>query len=188
MCLIAPQFSKQSSYCYRGQFRDRPCCLLRAGRGKYPYPGSTGYSASKFAEGGLSNGLRLELKHDSIHVTAVYPSLVNTPMVKAHLKSAKESFYYRRTVNYSPAKAAGAIVRAVSKKKRELIIPPPTGLSVPLYGLFPGFVGLVVGKIFGEWPAYDEPEYSQPACSRCGSGFVSTKGAAKEADMLSVDK
>ncbi len=128
--------------------------------GKYPYPGSSGYSATKFAIAGLSNALRQELKHDGIRVTAVYPSFVSSPLLEGHLKSVKESRFYRLTGSYSPEQAAKAIVRAVGKKKRELVIPPMTRLTVPLYGLCPGLVETLTGKLCGGWPRYDQPEES----------------------------
>lgn len=128
--------------------------------GKYPYPGSSGYSATKFAIAGLSNALRQELKHDKIRVTAVYPSFVSTPLLHGHLKSVKKSRFYRLTGDYAPKQAAKAIVRAVGKKKRELVIPPLTRLTVPLYGLCPGLIESMVGRLCGGWPRYNEPEES----------------------------
>lgn len=128
--------------------------------GKYPYPGSSAYSATKFAIAGLSNALRQELKPEQIRVTAVYPSFVSTPLLHAHLKSVKESCFYRLTGDYSPEQTGKAIVRAAGKKKRELVIPPLTRITVPLYGLFPGFVEVLIGKLCGGWPRYDEPEDS----------------------------
>jgi uncharacterized protein len=126
--------------------------------GKMPFPGSAGYSATKFAIAGLSNALRQELKPDQIFVTAVYPSFVSSPMMHAHLKSVKASRFYRLTGNYSPQQAGKAIVRAVGKRKRELVIPPLTRLMVPLYGLCPGLVETLTGKLNGGWPRYNEPE------------------------------
>jgi uncharacterized protein len=126
--------------------------------GKFPYPGSSGYTATKFAIAGLSNSLRQELKPEGIHVTAIYPSFVSSPMVEEHLKSVRESRFYRLTGNYSPQQAAKAIVRAVGKKKRELVIPASNGLAVLLYGLFPAFSEMLTGKLTGGWPRYDEPE------------------------------
>lgn len=130
--------------------------------GKYPIPGSSAYSASKFAVAGMSNALRRELKPDRIHVTAVYPSFVRSPLLEGHLESVKNTFFYRLTGGYSPEQAAAAILRAVAKKKRDLIIPPFTRLTVPLYGLFPGLVETLIGKLCGGWPSYDEPESEPP--------------------------
>lgn len=126
--------------------------------GKYPFPGSSGYSASKYAVAGLSNALRQELKHDGICVTTVYPSYVGTSMLSTHLESIKRSFFYRLTSDYLPEQAARAIIRATGKRKRELVIPPMAGLTVVLYNLFPGLAEILIGKLSGGWPRYDEPD------------------------------
>jgi short-subunit dehydrogenase len=44
-------------------------------------PTFTGYSGSKFAVRGFSNGLRQELKHWDIHVTCIEPAFMKTPVL-----------------------------------------------------------------------------------------------------------
>lgn len=126
--------------------------------GKYAFPGSSGYSASKFALAGLSKALRQELKYDNIGVTTVYPSYVGTAMLDAHLESVKNSSFYRRNSNYSPEDAVEAILRAVAKNKSEQIIPPAAALTVFLYNLMPRFTEILIGRLSGGWPRYDEPD------------------------------
>jgi len=133
--------------------------------GKYPFPGSTGYSASKFAVAGLSSALRHELKPENIHLTVVYPSFVRSPILDAHLPEVQNSLFFHLTGNYKPQQIAVAIIKAVAKKKRELVAPSFTRLTVPLYGLFPGLVELVTGKLMGGWPSYEQaesPNHSEP--------------------------
>ena len=126
--------------------------------GKYPFPGSTGYSASKFAVVGFSNALRHELKPEGIHLTVVYPSFVRSPLLDAHLPAVQNSLFFRLTGNYKPQQVAAAIIKAVVKKKRELVAPPFTRLTVPLYGLFPGLMEALIGKMMGGWPPYEQEE------------------------------
>ncbi len=126
--------------------------------GKYAFPGSSGYSASKFALAGLSKALRQELKYDNIGVTTVYPSYVGTTMLDAHLESVKSSAFYRQNSSYKPEDAVEAILRAVAKNKSELIIPPAAALTVFLYNLMPRFSETLIGRLSGGWPRYDEPD------------------------------
>jgi uncharacterized protein len=128
--------------------------------GKYAFPGSSGYSASKFAVAGLAKALRQELKHDGIGVTAVYPSYVGTTMLSAHLESVKSSSFYKSNSSYSPEQAVRAILKAVEKNKAELIIPPVAALTVFLYNRLPAFSEKLIGKFSGGWPRYDEPDTS----------------------------
>ncbi len=123
--------------------------------GKLVIPGSSAYSASKFAVAGMSNTLRPELAHDGIHLSVIYPGFVHTPMICAHLDSVQNSILYRKTANYTPEKAAKAILKAVSKRKRELIIPPQNIMAAYLYALMPGPLEAVVGKLSGGWPRYN---------------------------------
>lgn len=128
--------------------------------GKYAFPGSSGYSASKFAVAGLAKALRQELKHDGVGVTTVYPSYVGTTMLSAHLESVKNSSFYRSNCSYSPEQAVRAILKAVEKNKAELIIPPVAALTVFLYNRFPAFSEKLIGRFSGGWPCYDEPDTS----------------------------
>jgi len=122
--------------------------------GKFVMPGSTAYSASKFAIAGFSKALRRELKYSGINLTVIYPGFVYTPMVCAHLDSVQNSILYRTTANYPPEKAAKAILKAVSKRKNELIIPAQNIMAAYLYALMPGPMESMIGKLCGGWPHY----------------------------------
>ncbi len=126
--------------------------------GKYPFPGSTGYSAGKYAVVGFSNALRHELKPEGIHLTVVYPSFVRSPLLDAHLPAVQNSLFFRLTGNYKPQQLAAAIIKAVAKKKRELVAPSFTRLTVPLYGLFPGLMEALIGKLMDGWLPYEQGE------------------------------
>src|SRR6187549_395395 len=50
-----------------------------AGSGKFAFPGTSGFSASKFAVAGLSEALRRELRGSGVVVSSLYPGSVATP-------------------------------------------------------------------------------------------------------------
>lgn len=124
--------------------------------GKYPFPGSAAYSASKYAVAGLSNALRRELKQEGIYITTVFPSFVGSTMLEGHLESVRKSYFFRLTGRYSPEQAAKAIIGAAKKKKRELVIPPITRFTVPCHALCPELTEKIVGLLCGGWPHYDQ--------------------------------
>lgn len=124
--------------------------------GKFPFPGSSAYSATKYAVAGLSNALRQELKPEGIYVTAVYPSFVASPILDGHLESVKQSRYFKKTSSYSPQQAARSILKATARKKRELVIPRFLSLTPALYGIFPGLSDKMTGRLCDGWPRYDD--------------------------------
>jgi len=125
--------------------------------GRFPVPGSSDYSASKYAIAGLSNALRQELKHENIYLTAVYPSFVATPILSGHLKSVRESLFYRLTCSYSPQKAARSILKTVKNKKREVVLPRVNYLTCLFHNISPRLSEGTIGLLLGGWPRYDQP-------------------------------
>ena len=117
--------------------------------GKYPVPGSSDYSTSKYAIAGLSNALRQELKHDNIYLTAVYPAFIATPILNGHLKSVRECLFYRLTCSYTPQMAAKSILKAVRKKKREIILPRFHYFTSLFHSILPGLSEGTVGFLSG---------------------------------------
>ena len=100
-------------------------------------PGMSAYSASKFALVGFSEALRVELA-GRVGVLTVCPSLVRTNIVSAatHVASkAAESAGSRgrlaelvQALGADPAKVAAAIVRAIERRERLLLVNPDTHL------------------------------------------------------------
>ena len=97
------------------------------------------YSASKFGVVGLSESLNAELAPKGIHVAAVCPGIINTPITRsaimrgepAERRSEAIAFYDKRGA--SPDKVAEAVVEAV--RKRKLIQPVPSLHVTPLWML-----------------------------------------------------
>jgi NAD(P)-dependent dehydrogenase (short-subunit alcohol dehydrogenase family) len=93
------------------------------------------YSASKFGVVGMSESLNAELAPHGIHVCAVCPGIIDTPITRsaimrgepAEKREAAISFYSRRGA--SPDVVAEAVVDAV--RKRKVIAPVPLSHVMP---------------------------------------------------------
>jgi NAD(P)-dependent dehydrogenase (short-subunit alcohol dehydrogenase family) len=93
------------------------------------------YSASKFGVVGMSESLNAELAPHGIHVCAVCPGIIDTPITRSAImrgepasrRDAAISFYARRGA--SPDVVAEAVVDAV--RKRKLIQPVPMSHVMP---------------------------------------------------------
>lgn len=84
--------------------------------GKKGLPPDGAYVASKFAVTGLMEVLRQELRGTGVHVSTVFPSRTDTPMIaglSVPLISAK----------LPPEQVAGAIVRAILTRQAEVYVP-----------------------------------------------------------------
>ena len=100
-----------------------------SGRGSGPT--SAGYSATKWAVGGFSEGLRQEVRLDNVRVTVIEPGVVATELTDhiTHLET-KES-YEGRIATMTPLEAediAAAVIYAVTQPLRvnvnEILIRP----------------------------------------------------------------
>ena len=91
------------------------------------------YTTSKFAFLGFSEALRSDLAKYKIGVTAICPGIVNTPIIQNTIvegdqeqaekfKRTAVRFYKKR--NYSPAKVARAIPKAIQKNKGVVPVSP----------------------------------------------------------------
>ncbi len=100
-----------------------------SGRGAGPT--SAGYSASKWAVGGFSEGLRQEVRLDKIRVTVIEPGVVATELTDHITHTATKDAYEGRIKEMTPLEAediAAAVVYAVTQPERvnvnELLIRP----------------------------------------------------------------
>ncbi len=126
--------------------------LLSSLAGRLAFPGCSAYGASKFALYGFANIVRPELKKHGIHMMAVYPSFVDSPLVEGHIERVKKSFFFRISRDFSPQKVSRAIMKGLIKKKREMVLPPTLGWAAAIYGLCPRPVEYFIGKFHGGWP------------------------------------
>lgn len=104
------------------------------------------YAASKFAVLGFSESLRGEMAEHDIHVAAICPGIINTPIIAntvmegevsdAGLREKAMAFYQKR--NYPPQKVAQAVLKAVLKKQSVVPVSPEAWLGYYGKRLFPG--------------------------------------------------
>jgi NADP-dependent 3-hydroxy acid dehydrogenase YdfG len=100
-----------------------------SGRGASPL--SAGYSASKWAVGGFSEGLRQEAKQDRIRVTVIEPGVVATELTDHITHTQTKDAYEGRIKDMEALQAediAAAVIYAVTQPERvnvnELLIRP----------------------------------------------------------------
>ena len=106
--------------------------------GKVALPWMGAYCASKFALNALSNSLRMELKPENIHVISVCPGRVKTPFIENAYKDFATQPLYPGGI--SAERVARAVLRAVHRRKREIVVPANNRLFGWLHGLFPALV------------------------------------------------
>jgi short-subunit dehydrogenase len=110
--------------------------------GKMTLPWFTLYSASKYALGSLTDGLRMELKRDGIHAITVCPGYVATDFQKHVLAGTRppQSMQRRRPLSITAAECAEAIARGVERDARTVVAPRTGWLVVLAARLFPRVV------------------------------------------------
>ncbi|MBI2820481.1 MAG: SDR family oxidoreductase [Acidobacteria bacterium] len=106
--------------------------------GKVALPWMGAYCASKFALNALSNSLRMELGRENIHVVSVCPGRVKTAFTQNAYKDFATSPLYPGGI--SAERVARAVLRAVHRRRREIVVPADNRLFGWLHGLFPRLV------------------------------------------------
>jgi short-subunit dehydrogenase len=123
--------------------------------GKVAVPHLLPYSASKFALGGFSKGLRTEVARDGISVTTVFPGLMQTGSPRhAVVKGQHEKEYaWFKTADSLPFISAGAedaasqIIKGFREGRAEVIITFPAKLLALLSEVFPAVTTDALGLI-----------------------------------------
>ena len=108
-----------------------------SGVGKRGLPGVSAYCASKFALGGFSESLRVELMSDNIDVIVFSPGLVNTDFA-SNMRlygQLKETFTEGKLLE--PDMVASKIVEAATHRKREVTLSIKTRLGTSANFYFP---------------------------------------------------
>ncbi|MEJ5201049.1 MAG: SDR family oxidoreductase, partial [Anaerolineales bacterium] len=88
---------------------------------KTPLPPDAPYVAAKSAMSGFADVLRQELRGSGIHLTAIYPGRIDTPMI-ANLKFSPIS------AKIPPQTVARAILRCIEHRRARLLLPPQVHL------------------------------------------------------------
>jgi short-subunit dehydrogenase len=107
--------------------------------GKITLPWFTLYSASKYALGSLTDGLRMELRQFGIHCMTVCPGYVKTRFQQNVLVGSAPSRLQamRNWSGIEAADCARAIVRGVERDARTVMVPPSGWLFVALARVLP---------------------------------------------------
>ena len=133
--------------------------------GKIAVPHLVPYSAAKFAEVGLAEGLRAESAKDGVQVLTVVPGLMRTG---GHLHAtfngdAEKEYAWFGAGATSPApmtisaeRAARRIARGIERGDAEIVLTPAAKLAVTMHGATPGLLDLVMklaGRLLPKAPA-----------------------------------
>ena len=119
--------------------------------GKMTLPWFTLYSASKYAIGSLTDGLRMELRTFGIHTMTVCPGYVNTSFQSNVLHGVPPPLAGRaRQWAISADECALAIVRGMERRKRTVVAPASGWLLIALERLFPTIVDRQLERVYAQ--------------------------------------
>lgn len=119
--------------------------------GKMTLPWFTLYSASKYAIGSLTDGLRMELRAHGIHTMTVCPGYVNTRFQQNVLHGTPPPLAGRgRRWAISPEKCAEDIVLGIQAGKRTVVTPRSGWPLIVLERLFPKLVDRQLERIYSQ--------------------------------------
>jgi len=116
--------------------------------GKVTLPWFTLYSVSKYALCSLSDGIRMELSRDGIHVMTVCPGYVSTKFQQHILAgSVPPSIARSRRFTISAEQCAEAIARGVEQNKRTVVVPASGWALIALARLFPRLLDAQLARL-----------------------------------------
>jgi NAD(P)-dependent dehydrogenase (short-subunit alcohol dehydrogenase family) len=126
-----------------------------------------GYCATKFALVGLTEALRTEVDAARIHVGAVLPGVVETPMVQG-FDQGETLPEWPALLNMPPEWVAAAVALAVRFRLHEVSVPPGAVLLEELAALAPGATDALLGwmRAAGQWLSRVSPQASSVVAPR----------------------
>lgn len=113
--------------------------------GKRASPGSGFYSATKFAQVGLSEALRLELADTGIDVSVICPVSTMTEFFEV-AGSRSPLRFGPAGPTYTAAQVAEVILRCVRRPRPEVIVYPPARLMVILNAMAPRLMDRIMAR------------------------------------------
>jgi short-subunit dehydrogenase len=117
--------------------------------GKMTLPWFTLYSASKYALGSLTDGLRMELRTHGIHTMTVCPGYVTTRFQQNVLSGTPPPLAGpARKWSITPEKCAADIVRGIERGKRTVVTPSSGWLLIAMERLFPNLVDRQLERVY----------------------------------------
>jgi short-subunit dehydrogenase len=122
--------------------------------GKMTLPWFTLYSASKYAVGSFTDGLRMELKRDGIHAMTVCPGYVDTRFQANIIAgSVPEQIARSKRFAITVDECACDIVRGVERDARTVVTPRTGWLLIAAARLLPSLVDTQLEKIYARHAA-----------------------------------
>ncbi len=112
--------------------------------GKVATPGESVYAATKFAVVGLASALSLEVEDAGVHVLTVCPGAVRTPFFSEEDLRRLPPVALRHMVE--PGEVAAAVLEALRRGRRELVVPRWMAVAPRVQALAPGFFRWQVGR------------------------------------------
>jgi len=128
--------------------------------GKRATPARTAYAASKYAMEGFLESLRMELKHEGVHVLVARPGFTNSSMRKSSIMpDGREQGETKldESKMMSAEVAARKIVTATLRKRRDLVLTTQGKLAVLGNKFFPKLMDRIVFRVMSKKP--DSPFY-----------------------------
>ena len=117
--------------------------------GKVTLPWFTLYSASKYAVGSLTDGLRMELKRDGIHAMTVCPGYVSTGFQKHVLAGTPPSAVQRsRRFKITAEQCAEAIAGGVERNRRTVVTPRAGWFFIMMERVLPKLVDAQMERMY----------------------------------------
>jgi short-subunit dehydrogenase len=117
--------------------------------GKVTMPWITVYSASKYALNSLTDGLRMELAEKGIRFVAVCPGHVKTAFGAHALVGRPPAALERaRAFSITAEGCAEAILRAVERGTRTVVVPAAGWILVGLARLLPWLIDWQLARIY----------------------------------------
>ena len=102
--------------------------------------GSASYSASKFGLRGFHTSIQQELHDRGVRVMGVFPSGVDTPMLRKEAEHASGSPLNFVGTVLTADQVADACMRALDSGRLETYIPYVDSLTTRLFGAMPGLI------------------------------------------------
>jgi short-subunit dehydrogenase len=116
--------------------------------GKRGVPTRSGYAASKHALHGLADSLRVELLGTGAGVTVYCPGFVDTE-IRHRAVERHERADELRPKGWTPERAGAVLVRAVERRRREVVTPFSLRMVLRLDALAPSLVDRLLFRRFG---------------------------------------
>lgn len=118
-------------------------------------PARTAYTASKYAMNGFFESLRTEVMHRSVHVLVACPGFTGTNIRNAALTAdgTSQGESPRNEGNMMTAEeVAEGIIKAIKKRKRDVVFTTQGKLAVFLNKIIPGRMDKIVFNVFAKEP------------------------------------